>query len=153
MKISDNQLETLLTARSAQALKGLLAQRNMVPSLAQASKLQKHINTFQQVQRPVRLGIVHTYTSELLDPWLHFSAALNQLSLDIYHAPYGVTLQEAAASSGLAEHSPDITLLLLTKEDLHPALQMPAACIKLVDKPDIHEQFQLACESTGPSIP
>ncbi len=144
MKISDKQLETLLTARSAQALKSLLAQRNLVPSLAQASKLQKHINTFQQVRKPVRLGIVHTYTSELLDPWLHFSAALNQLSLDIYHAPYGVTLQEATTSSGLAEHSPDITLLLLTREDLHPALQMPAACIKLADKPGIHEQWQHA---------
>jgi len=144
MKISDKQLETLLTARSAQALKSLLAQRNLVPSLAQASKLQKHINTFQQVRKPVRLGIVHTYTSELLDPWLHFSAALNQLSLDIYHAPYGVTLQEATTSSGLAKHSPDITLLLLTREDLHPALQMPAACIKLADKPGIHEQWQQA---------
>ncbi len=90
------------------------------------------------------MGIVHTYTSELLDPWLHFSAALNQLSVDIYHAPYGVTLQEATKSSGLAEHSPDITLLLLTREDLHPALQEPAACIKLADKPYIHEQFQQA---------
>jgi FkbH-like protein len=144
MKISDKQLETLLTARSAQALKSLLAQRNLVPSLAQASKLQQHISTFQEVRKTVRLGIVHTYTSELLDPWLHFSAALNQLSLDIYHAPYGVTLQEATTSSGLAEHSPDITLLLLTREDLHPALQMPAACIQLADKPGIHEQWQQA---------
>jgi FkbH-like protein len=144
MKISDSQLETLLTARSAQALKSLLAQRNMVPSLAQASKLQKHIDTFLQVSRPVRLAIVHTYTSELLNPWLHFSAALNQLSVDVYHAPYGVTLQEATKSSGLAAHAPDITLLLLTREDLHPAFQTSAACIKLADKPRIHEQAQQA---------
>jgi FkbH-like protein len=144
MKISDKQLETLLTTRSAQALKSLLAQRNLVPSLAQAGKLQTHIDTLVQVRRTVRLGIVHTYTSELLAPWLHFSAALNQLNLDIYHAPYGVTLQEASTSSGLAEYSPDITLLLLTREDLHPALQMPAACIQLAERPGIYEQLQHA---------
>ncbi len=142
MKISDDQFEKLLATQSTQEIKSLLAQRKLVPSLAQASKLQKHITTFQRAHKPVRLGIVHTYTSELLDPWLHFSAALNQLSLDIYHAPYGVTVQEAAANSGLAKHSPDITLLLLTREDLHPALQTPAACIKLADRQDIHDQLQ-----------
>jgi FkbH-like protein len=144
MKISDDQLEKLLAMQSAQEMKNLLAQRKLVPSLAQASKLQKHITTFQRAHKPVRLGIVHTYTSELLDPWLHFSAALNQLSLDIYHAPYGVTVQAASASSGLAEYAPDITLLLLTREDLHPALQTPAACIKQADRQDIHDQFQQA---------
>lgn len=142
MKISDKQLEALLTAQSAQSVKSLLAQRNLVPSLAQSSILQKHIETFQKAHKPVRMGIVHTYTSELLDPWLHFSAALNQISLDIYHAPYGVTLQEATTASGLVEHSPDITLLMLTREDLHPALKTSIATIKLSDRPGIYDQFQ-----------
>ena len=101
MKISDDQLEKLLAAQSPQEMKSLLMQRKMVPSLAQANKLHKLINTFAHITKPIRLGIVHTYTSELLDPWLHFSAALNELNLDIYHAPYGATVQEATAHSGL----------------------------------------------------
>ncbi|NND69257.1 MAG: HAD-IIIC family phosphatase, partial [Halioglobus sp.] len=73
------------------------------------------------------LGIVHTYTSELLDPWLDFSAALNGIALQTYHAPYGVTVQEATANSGLARHQPDVTLLLLRPADLHPDLATPLA--------------------------
>jgi FkbH-like protein len=144
MKISDDQFEKLLAAQSAQEVKNLLAQRKMVPSLPQASNLRQRINTFSDVHKQVRLGIVHTYTSELLDPWLHFSAALNQLSVDIYHAPYGTTIQEATAGSGLVRHSPDVTLLLLTREDLHPALHTPAACIMPGDRQGIQDQFQHA---------
>jgi FkbH-like protein len=147
MKISDEQLEKLLAAQSSQEIKSLLMQRKMVPSIAQASKLHKHINTLSDIRKPVRLGIVHTYTSELLDPWLHFCAALNQLNIDIYHAPYGATVQEATAHSGLAEHSPDVTLLLLTREDLHPALRTAAAFIHPVDKQSIQDQIQLALSS------
>jgi len=122
----------------------MLARRNMVPTLVQVSKLHKHINALQYPHKSVRLGIVHTYTSELLDPWLHFSAALNQLELDIYHAPYGVTIQEATASSGLSAHAPDITLILLTWEDLHPALRTTSACIQPADRQEIHVQIQQA---------
>ncbi len=126
MKVSDAQLDKLLAATSRQEIKSALGQRAMVPSLPQASRLATHLETLGPVV-PVRLGVVHTYTSELLDPWLQFSAALNGLSLDIYHAPYGVTFQEAEAGSGLRRHEPDITLLLLRPEDLHPALQSPLA--------------------------
>jgi FkbH-like protein len=141
MKISDTDFEKLLSAQSPQEIKRLLALRKMVPSLSQASRLRQHINSFPCAQKQIRLGIIHTYTSELLDPWLHFSAALNQLSVDIYHAPYGVTFQEAAANSGLVRHSPDITLLLITREDLHPGFQTPTACIKPADRSFIQTAF------------
>jgi FkbH-like protein len=137
MKVSDDQFEKLLGEKSIQEIKRTLTLRGMVPTLSQASKLRQHIQSLPCELKPIRLGIVHTYTSELLDPWLHFSAALNQLRLDIYHAPYGVTLQEAGEGSGLAAHAPDITLLLLTSEDLHPEMCLPAACINPVNKPDI----------------
>ncbi len=144
MKISDDQLKKLLAAPSTQKIKDLLAQRKMVPSLAQASKLQKHIASFERAHKSLRLGIVHTYTSELLNPWLHFCAALNQLSLEIFHAPYGMTAQEAVSNSSLAKYSPDITLLLLTREDLHPAMHTGAACIQSDDRQGIHDQVQHA---------
>ena len=139
MKISDTQFDKLLALQSAQDIKNQLALRSMVPSPQQAGKLRRHLATLGEA-RAVRLGIVHTYTSELLDPWLHFSAALNGLSLDIYHAPYGTTVQEATGQSGLCQHTPDVTLLLLTREDLHPALQAPAACINAADRQDIQAQ-------------
>jgi FkbH-like protein len=142
MKISDEQFAQLLTATSAQDIRRQLAARRMAPSLAQANKLRQHIASLPPPLKPVRLGIVHSYTSELLDPWLHFSAATNQLALDIYHAPYGVTLQEATAGSGLAEHAPDITLLLLTREELHPALQMPPACVSPQDRQALLAEIQ-----------
>jgi FkbH-like protein len=142
MKISDEQLSQLLTATSARDIRRQLAARRMVPSLAQANKLRQHIASLPQPLKAIRLGIVHTYTSELLDPWLHFSAASNQLALDIYHAPYGVTLQEANERSGLAAHAPDISLLLLTREDLHPALQSPVACVCPADRQDLLVRIQ-----------
>lgn len=139
MKISDNQFEKLIAMQSAQEVKSFLALRAMVPSLQQAGKLRQHLASLCPVQQ-IRMGIVHTYTSELLDPWLHFSAALNQISLDVYHAPYGTTVQEASSDSGLSRHTPELTLLLLTREDLHPALQTPAACIKATDRQDIQDE-------------
>ena len=143
MKISDNQFEKLLAMQSAQDVKSALALRAMVPSQQQAGKLRQRLAS-QGLAIPVKLGIVHTYTSKLLDPWLHFTAALNELSLDIYHAPYGTTLQEASRKSGLFKHAPDLTLIMLTREDLHPAFQIPPACIKAADKQDIHEQTLLS---------
>jgi len=144
MKISDDQLEKLMATQSVQDVKSLLALRKLVPSLSQASKLRQHLGTFSGKHLKLKLGVVHTYTSELLDPWLHFSATLNQLGLDIYHAPYGMTVQEAAPTSGLVRHSPDVTLLLLTREDLHPAFQTPATCIKSADKQSVHDNAQRA---------
>ena len=139
MKISDDQLEKLLAAQSPQEVKSLLAQRKLVPSLAQANKLRQRLSDLQGAHRAIRLGIVHTYTSELIEPWLHFCAALNQISVELYHAPYGVTLQEASADSGLAAHNPDVTVLLLTREDLHPALRTASACIPLAEKQGIND--------------
>jgi|AntAceMinimDraft_11_1070367.scaffolds.fasta_scaffold01792_12 FkbH-like protein len=142
MKLSEDQCNNLLAMQSAQEIKSLMAVRSMAPTLQQASKLRQHLETLDAPATPIRLGVVHTYTSELLDPWLHFGAALNQLNLDIYHAPYGTTVQEASRHSGLFKHTPDITLLLLTLEDLHPAFQIPKASIKGTDKPAIQDKAE-----------
>ena len=146
MKITDPHFEALMASQSTQEVKDLLKKRRMTPSLPQSSKLRQHLDTLlpQSHRRPIQLGIVHTYTSELLDPWLQFSAALNELNPNIYHAPYGVTVQEAEENSGLVKFSPDITLLLLTKEDLHPAFKAPPATIKPIDVAEIDDQFQRA---------
>jgi predicted enzyme involved in methoxymalonyl-ACP biosynthesis len=94
-------------------------------SLPQVQRLVSHAESLEPAVHCLRLGIVHTYTSELLDPWLTLAAALQGLKLQTYHAPYGLSLQEAMANSGLLRHEPDLTLLLLQREDLHPDLTKP----------------------------
>jgi len=94
-------------------------------SLPEAQRLISHAESLEPAAHPLRLGIIHTYTSDLLDPWLHVEAALQGLELQTYHAPYGLTVQEAQPNSGLVKHAPDMTLLLLRREDLHPDLANP----------------------------
>jgi FkbH-like protein len=84
--------------------------------------LTRRLQGLQEATVPVRLGFVHTYTSELFDPYLRFEAALQGLKAEIYHAPYGVALSETEKGSGLREHAPDLTVFFLRWEDLHPAL-------------------------------
>jgi FkbH-like protein len=78
-------------------------------------------------QGALRIGIVHTYTSDLLDPWLDAAAAIEGFSADIHHAPYGLALGEAQPGSALAAFRPDLLLLLLQPADLDPALDRPVA--------------------------
>ena len=88
----------------------------------QVQRLSAHAKTLGKEQIALRIGIVHTYTSDLLDPWLDMSAALQGIKVQTYHAPYGVIVQETGPGSGLVAHQPDITMLMLRREDLHPAL-------------------------------
>lgn len=77
----------------------------------------------------LRVAVVHTYTSDLLDPWLDYASALEGFDLAVHHAPYGLALGEARAGSALARFAPDVTLLLLQAADLDPALAAPIAAL------------------------
>lgn len=120
-------IDDFLKASSRAELKALLAASQMKLSLPQVQQIIAHAESLEAVAQPLRLGIVHTYTSDLLTPWLDFAAALQGLELETYHAPYGTTFQEACVDSGLVRHAPDMTLLMLRREDLHPDLSTPVA--------------------------
>jgi len=94
-------------------------------SLPQAERLRGHALALTQSPQPLRLAVVHTYTSDLLEPWIACQAALEGFELQAHHAPYGLALQEARPDSALVAHRPDLTLLMLRREDLHPALSQP----------------------------
>lgn len=94
-------------------------------SLPDALALTAHLKGLQSRMDVLRLGIVHTFTSDLLNPWLALYATLHGFELDSYHAPYGLSPFEAERGSGLAKHEPDLTLFLLRREDLHPSLCQP----------------------------
>ena len=94
-------------------------------TLPQVQNLLAHAESMEPPAHCLRLGIVRNYTTEMLDPWLSLAANLQGLQLHTYHAPYGLILQEAQATSGLVRHQPDLTALLLRREDLHPGLARP----------------------------
>jgi len=117
--------DDLLLTESRAALQAALAAWPESLTLPQAQKLAAHATGLEPAAAPLRLAIVHTYTSDLLDPWLNLAASTAGLALQTYHAPYGLALQEAAPGSALVAHQPDITLLMLRREDLHPDLARP----------------------------
>lgn len=87
-----------------------------------------------------RLAIVHTYTSELLDPWLEFAAALQGFRLAPYHAPYGTLQQEAEPGSALLAHTPEATWFMLQRTDLHPAVAAPIAALDAAQRASLRAQ-------------
>src|SRR5262245_3647249 len=113
--------------RSRAELRAAASRPGLTLSLPQVQRLVSHAKSLGPLDQSLRVGIVHTYTSELLDPWLTLAGALQGLELHTYHAPYGLTVQEAQADSGLLTHRPDLTVLLLRREDLHPDLAKPLA--------------------------
>lgn len=132
MKNRKDPLPELLACASRAELRAKLGGQPL--SLPQAQKLLAHLRSLDEPTRPLRVGVLHTYTSDLLDPWLQLETGLQGLELDLYHAPYGVTLQEARAGSGLGTFAPDLTLLLLRWEDLHPQLALPLAGLDAADR-------------------
>jgi len=122
---TQDQFENLLTARSRTELRALVAGSGIKITLPQAQQVVAHAQSLEPVVQALRLGIVHTYTSDLLNPWLDLAAVLQGLKLEPYHAPYGLSPHEAQEDSGLVTHKPDLTLLLLRREDLHPDLAKP----------------------------
>lgn len=132
--MAKDPFDTLLQIESRAALHREVALTQAAIGPVQAQRLIARARTLGPVAGELRLGIVHTYTSDLLDPWFELAAALQGLESKVYHAPYGLALQEAQAGSPLVAHRPDITLLMLRREDLHPALAAPIVGLEDADQ-------------------
>ena len=118
-------LERLLAISNLAQLRAEVSAGKPPAGPAQAQQVAAHAKTLAGTAKPLRLAFVHTYTSDLLDPWLNLAGALQGLEVQAYHAPYGLALQEAAPDSALVKHQPHATVLLLQREDLHPGLSRP----------------------------
>ena len=132
--------EELLVIGNRADLRAALAGFRKPLSLIETQKLVSRLRSLEPPVTSLRLGIVHTYTSELLDPWLLLAAGVQGLDLQTYHAPYGTLIQEAQANSGLEVHAPDLTLLLLQREDLHPDLARPLVGIAADQQEEIRTE-------------
>lgn len=134
------QVEDWLTVHSRADLRTALNYSSVKLTLPQVQRLISHAESLEPNTHCLRLGIIHTYTSDLLDPWLDMAATLEGLELHTYHAPYGVTLQEAHPNSGLVKHAPDLTLLLLRSEDLHPDMKKPLCGLSVEQQVDLRSE-------------
>lgn len=123
MAIADT--EKLLSTQSLAQLRAELSAGRVPASPAQAQQVTAHAKALATPSQALRIGFVHTYTSDLLDPWLAMAGAVQGLELSCHHAPYGLALQEASAESALVQFQPHVTVLLLQREDLHPGLSRP----------------------------
>ncbi|CAN5731611.1 hypothetical protein BH11PSE8_BH11PSE8_06440 [soil metagenome] len=124
----------LLTIGNLDELRSAVGTWRTPISLPQARQLATHAKSLTVNPTPLRIAVVHTYTSDLLDPWFDMAGALQGLDVQCYHAPYGLALQEAAPDSALVAHRPDATLLMLRREDLHPELARPLAGLERTDR-------------------
>lgn len=122
-------LNSITQTSSLAELRLLVSKISAALTLPQAHQIAAHAQKLAQETVSLRLAVVHTYTSDLLDPWLNLQAALQGISLNTYHAPYGMTFQEAGNDSGLVKHTPDITWFMLRREDLHPDLVHPLSAL------------------------
>lgn len=136
MKLAQDQLQAWLDVPTRVALERKVRASRSEISLPQAQAVVDRLNSLQPARDTLRIGIVRSYTSEPLEPWLNFEAAQQGMNCDLYQAPYGVTVQEAGPESGLQRHEPDVTVLLLRLEDIHPALRQPLAAL---DRPQQQE--------------
>lgn len=118
-------LDKLLSTTGLAQLRAELGAGRAVAGPAQAQRVAAHARSFGVAPRPLRVAFVHTYTSDLLDPWMDLAGAVQGLDVQCYHAPYGLALQEARPDSALLRFEPHMTVLLLQREDLHPDLSRP----------------------------
>ncbi len=123
--MATTDLDKLLSTTSLAHLRAELSAGKLPGGPAQAQQVAAHARTLSTSPQALRVAFVHTYTSDLLDPWLGMAAAVQGLDMQAYHAPYGLALQEAASGSALVQHQPHLTVLLLQREDLHPDLSRP----------------------------
>jgi FkbH-like protein len=141
VKSDKPEFDDILAAGSLAELRSEVSARRLSMTLPQVQRLTVRAEALAPGAPALRVAVVHTYTSDLLDPWVAMAGAIQGLKVEMHHAPYGLALQEARADSALVSHRPDLTLLMLRREDLHPDLARPVVSL------DSEMQARLRAES------
>src|SRR6266508_464447 len=100
----------------AAVLAGLGSRRTPV-TLSQIRAITRQLRSSGEPTLPLRAAVLHTYTTELLQPYWQFEALLQGFDLKLYEAPYGVLFPEAEPSSGLIAADPGFVYVFLRWED------------------------------------
>ncbi|HEY7204594.1 MAG TPA: HAD-IIIC family phosphatase [Methylomirabilota bacterium] len=117
-----NPVQRALAAKTRAELVDALRPARPSVSLPDIQRLTAHLEKLAEATVSLRIAILHTYTTDLLDPYIRFEGLAQGLDAATYHGPYGAIMQEATPTSGLVAHEPDLTVILLRWEDLDPAL-------------------------------
>lgn len=122
MNSEPTHVQKALAGRSRADVLSALGPGRPALTLPELQRVAQHLEAIGKPTIPLRIGILHTYTSDLLDPYLRFEGLLQGVAPAIYHGPYGAIVQEAQPASGLVAHAPHLTVMLLRWEDLDPGL-------------------------------
>ena len=133
-------IQRAIAARTRAELLDALGPGRPPLTLPDVQRLTEHLETLAEATVPLRIGILHTYTSDLLDPYIRFEALVQGMKAAVYHGQYGAVLQEAHSASDLVAHKPDLTLLLLRWDDLDPALAAAFTAGPALDFHDLTER-------------
>jgi FkbH-like protein len=120
-------LEAVRQHRTRAEVLGWLGARRTPLPLAQVRALTRHVQSLGEAATPLRLAVLHTYTTELLRPYWQFESALQGFELQLYEAPYGALLSEAEPGSSLVAADPQLILVFMRLEDLDPRLGAPVS--------------------------
>lgn len=113
-------------AAPAELLDILTARRDPL-SLSELRQATQTLRAQPRALAPLRVGVLRTYTTEMLHPYWHYEALLQGFDLHLYEAPYGALMQEAEPDSGLVASHADVVFLFLRWQDLDPRLSLPVS--------------------------
>lgn len=142
---TDQQVDSWLTIDDRSELAAKVQDSTALLTLPQAQSIAGRLRALGEAGQELRIAFLRTYTTEPLDPWLEFEGELQGFKVVSYHAPFGTVRQEAHAGSGLVQHRPDVTVVMLQREDLAPALAKPLAALSAADQEglahDVHDSM------------
>jgi FkbH-like protein len=137
MKPQSDVFQRALQMQSRAEVFASLLPGRPVMTLPELQQLTRHLESFHEPARELRLALLHTYTSDLLDPYVTFEARLQGFEPAVYHGPYGAIVADTAPDSGLVRHAPHLTVLMLRWDDLDPRLARPLAALPGTEREDV----------------
>ena len=138
-------VEKALVSGTRNEMLAVLRDNREALGLTDIMQLKSHLKTLSPALEPVRIGILRTYTIEMLAPFLEYEALLDGYTCEVYQGPYGSILQELEESSGLLTHAPSATFLFMTWADLHPGMQQPVMALRKQDRGQLADAAVETC--------
>lgn len=120
--LSPERMSRALEADSFRRVRSALGFPQPLLTLSEVQRLNAHLAAMSEDRPEIRIGVLRTYSTELLKPYWSLEASLAGLRLALYEAPLGSLIQEGQSGSGLRAHRPDATFLFLQRSDLEPGL-------------------------------
>src|ERR1051325_2430823 len=118
MKPPSELLAAVEQAGSRRGIEELLRASTAILTLPAVTQICRRLQKLEEPRQELRIAILRTYTSELLQPYWQMASLLGGFDLKLHQAPFGVLHEQAGA--GLSAFKPDLIFFLLQWEDLDP---------------------------------